>query len=862
MGTILVCLSSKCLEKLVGILREEFVKTLFVRRDIRKLRESLKYFDSVCEDADALALENRVTGTWWSDVKDVMYDVDDIVDFLRAHSYKQRSCDCVLFSRLAQLPLDYRIARRIKYVNERLVQITMNSKMFVPLAVRSPQILQRNGVCRYVAASVDELDVVGREIKETTDDMVQMIIGCGHQSTISVYGILGMGGIGKTTLAQKIYNDGRIRERFHHVLIWLSISESISETDLLKEAIEKAGGQSYQGKSKDQLLQALLNCITEQSIFLVLDNMTSSHIWIDLLRSPIERCADAHVLVTTRSRDVLSQMNAIHVHKVHKLKEHDGLELLMKRSFRTEDEINVFGDVGSQIVKKCDGLPLAIKAVAGVLSSKATKEEWARVLESRWCYEGLPEEIQGPLYLSYSDLSPQLKTCFLWCALLPQNFHIHRDVTYYWIAEGFVKKEGSRPIHEVAEDYYHELIMRNLLQARPEYIDKGISTMHDLLRLLGQYLTGDEAMFMDEENDETPPNVWRLAVGNAVEEIPGIQDQKKLRCVLVYYHDACRSVKRDIYRKLEHLRILILVGACLQSIPESVGHLVLLRLLDVSYNEEIKQLPESIGNLTFLEYLSVSGCLKLASLPASLMTLSTISFLSIGGTRLTQVPKGIGNFRRMDNLRSVFQVGTRGFRLDELDSLSKIRRLLLIKLEKASPPASPVLCNKRHLKELGISCTMGEEADCRTSYEDNEVKNIEEIYNKLCPSQNLQYIFIDGFPGGVFPEWLSSEPQDTLPNLAHLHFNHCISCPELPPAGQLPILQVLHVKGADAVVSIGHELFGKGVVSPTHTIIFPKLELLEIVDIYNWQSWSVSTESLSDGMSHPKNPKYINCCLN
>ncbi|XP_025875678.1 putative disease resistance protein RGA1 [Oryza sativa Japonica Group] len=328
MGTILVCLSSKCLEKLVGILREEFVKTLFVRRDIRRLRESLKYFDSVREDADALALENRVTGTWWSDVKDVMYDVDDIVDFLRAHSYKQRCCDRVLFSRLAQLPLDYRIARRIKYVNERLVQITMNSKMFVPLAMRSPQTLQRNGVSRYVAALVDELDVVGREIKETTDDMVQMIIGCGHQSTISVYGILGMGGIGKTTLAQKIYNDRRIRERFHHVLIWLSISESISETDLLKEAIEKAGGQSYQGKSKDQLLQALLNCITGQSIFLVLDNMTSSHIWIDLLRSPIERCADAHVLVTTRSRDVLSQMNAIHVHEVHKLKEHDGLELL------------------------------------------------------------------------------------------------------------------------------------------------------------------------------------------------------------------------------------------------------------------------------------------------------------------------------------------------------------------------------------------------------------------------------------------------------------------------------------------------------------------------------------------------------
>uniref|UniRef100_A0A0D3HUC5 NB-ARC domain-containing protein n=1 Tax=Oryza barthii TaxID=65489 RepID=A0A0D3HUC5_9ORYZ len=861
MGTILMCLSSKCLEKLVGILREEFVKTLFMRRDIRKLCESLKYFDSVREDADALAMENRVTGTWWSDVKDVMYDVEDIVDLLRAHSYKQRCCDCVLFSRLAQLPFDYKIARRIKDVNERLVQIKMNSEMFIPLAIRGPQCLQRNGVCRYVAASVDELDVIGREIKEATDDMVEMIVGCGHRSTISVYGILGMGGIGKTTLAQKIYNDRRIRERFHHVLIWLSISESISETDLLKEAIEKAGGQSDQRKSKDQLLQALLNCITGQSIFLVLDNMTSSHIWIDLLRSPIERCVDTHVLVTTRSREILSQMNAVHIHEVHKLKEHDALELLMKRSFRAEDEINVFGDIGSQIVKKCDGLPLAIKVVAGVLSSKTSKEEWVRVLESRWCIEGLPQEIQGPLYLSYTDLSSQLKSCFLWCALLPQNFHIHRDVSYWWIAEGIVKKEGNRPIQEVAEDYYHELIRRNLLQARPEYIDEGISTMHDLLRLLGQYLTRDEAVFMNEENDEMPPNVRRLAVGNAVEEIPAIQDQKNLRCLLVFHHDACRSVKRDIYKKLEHLRILILVGAGLQSIPESVGYLVLLRLLNVNFNE-IKQLPGSIGNLTSLECLSVFGCTQLASLPASLMRLTKISFLRIGNTALTEVPKGIGNFQRMDNLRSVFQNGIRGFTLDELGTLSKIRRLWVIKLEKALPPSIPVLLNKNHLKELGLRCTMGKEVDSRTSYEDSEVKKIEEIYNKLCPSQNVKYIFMDGFPGDVFPEWLSLEPQDTLPNLAHLHFYHCISCPVLLPAGQLPVLQVLHVEGADAVVSIGHELFGKGVMSPTHTTIFPKLELFEIIDMYNWQNWSVSTETISQSVFLMPCLKYlllINC---
>uniref|UniRef100_A0A0D9X6R4 NB-ARC domain-containing protein n=1 Tax=Leersia perrieri TaxID=77586 RepID=A0A0D9X6R4_9ORYZ len=808
MGTILWCLSSKCLEKLVQLLQEEVVMTLSVSREIRKVRESLKYFDSVREDADARAIEHRATGIWWGDVKDVMYDIDDILDLLRANWQKQRCCDFCMFSRLAQLPFDHMIAKRIKDVNERLVQIKRNRDMF-----DSPEMnrltLQLNGVSksRCVAASIEELDIVGREIKEATENMVQMIVGHGHHRNISVYGILGMEGIGKTTLAQKIYNDRRIRERFHQVLIWLSVSQSISEIDLLKEAIEKAGGQSNHSKSKDQLLRALLDSVSGKSVFLVLDNMMTSDIWIDLLRSPMERTVNAYMSLLPQE---------------------------VVTSYRKEDEINVFSDIGLQIVRKCDGLPLAIKALAGVLSSKTTKEEWVSILESNWRLEGLPNEIQGSLYLSYNDLSPQLKSCFVWCALLPQNFNIYRDVTYWWIAEGFVKKEGNRPIQDVAEDYYLELIRRNLLQARPEYIDKGISTMHDLLRLLGQYLTRDEALFMNKENDERPTNHRGLAIGNAVEEIPGLEKQKRLRP-------------------------LVLVGAGLQIVPESVGYLVLLRLLDVSYNE-IKKLPESIGNLPSLECLSVFGCTKLVSLPASFMKLTKISFLQIGDTGLAQIPKGIGNFQQMDNLRSVFQNGTTGFEMDELGTLSKIRRLRVIKLEQATPPAAPVLCNKNHLKELGLCCTM--EPVRRTQYQDSEMKKIEMIYSILHPPPSLIYIFLDGFPCGTFPEWLSSEPQDTLPNLAHMHFNHCISCPKLPPAGQLPVLQVLHVKGADAVVSIDNDLLGKGIVFPTHITVFPKLELLEIFDMYNWQTWSLGTESLSEGITATTSrPVYLMPCL-
>ncbi|TVU21905.1 hypothetical protein EJB05_31576, partial [Eragrostis curvula] len=838
MGTVLDALAMKILSNLGDLIQDEVVMTLRVKKDIKMLKNNLEHFCAVREDAEALAMGNTVTESWWKEMRDVMFDVDDVIDLFMVHSKNPSQLPRLvcfnqsLFSCFAKITFDHRIAKRIKNINEKLLGIKERKEMF-SLERTNCQQFQVTAVDRSQTSPIS-VEIVGIDMKKASDDMVKLIISNCNSNSSTLFGIHGMGGIGKTTLAQKIYQEQRIREKFQ-IHIWLCISQSYTEIDLLKQAIRMAGGSCDQLEAKSELLPRLMDTVNGKTVFLVLDDVWKSDVWNELLQTPFETGLNALILVTTRNRNILEQMHARYTHKVNKMNSTDGLELLMKRSFRPDEQTNDgFWDVGRQIVQNCDGLPLAIKVIAGVLSAKRTIVEWESIRDSEWFTHGLPEDVTGPLYLSYRHLPPQLKQCFIWCALLPPNFEIKRDsVAYWWVAEGFVRKEHNYAVYQIAEDYYHELIRRNLLQPKPEYVDKGISTMHDLLRSLGQHLTRDHSLFMDAESKEILPKLRRLGISGAVQNIPAIEKQKFMRSLLIYNNKNFKSLNEYTFRNIEHIRVLFLSGMGILSIPQSIGNLVLLRLLDLSFTD-ISILPESIGNLISLEYLSLLGCHKLNSLPSTLMRLSNISFLQLDQTAIDHVPKGIEKFQKLYNLRGVFESGT---------GLPNIQRLWVEKLEQATLDGELVLMKCRNLRELGLRCTIGMS---RTRCQTNDVGRIQQVYEMLVPSPSLVYIFLIGFPGVMFPEWLRSEPEQKLPNLAHMHLDECISCSQLPPAGQMPELQVLQIRAADAIVTIGAEILGKGVISAS--AFFPKLELLHIIDMRNLEYWSLNMGNLFENM--------------
>nr|CAD1843696.1 unnamed protein product [Ananas comosus var. bracteatus] len=414
--------------------------------------------------------------------------------------------------------------------------------------------------------------------------------------------------------------------------------------NLEQEITRKAGGSHGSAERVSELLPILSWTLAGRSIFLVLDDVWQSDVWTDLLRNPLQNgAASGCILVTTRDQNVAMRMGAKHIHQVEKMTVDSGWELLCKKTYLEEDAQSL-RSVGVQIVNKCGGLPLAIKVIAGVLTTKEkSRKEWERVLKSNaWSMSELPEEFRGALYLSYDDLPPHLKQCFLSLCLYPEDdVHSIRDLRRMWVAEGFVNQEEGSIMEELAEQYYFELIRRSLLQPHPLYVDQGRCRIHDLLRSLGQYLSRGESYYGDSQSlDATAiSKLRRLSIAESEEivTIPGSEtEQLRLRTLLLTKSPP--RIEHNLFSRVPYLQVLILNGKGIECVPDSVANLIHLRLLDLD-RTSISMLPCSIGSLTNLQTLNLQHCEFLNTLPRSITHLCSLRRLGLLGLQLcSQLP--------------------------------------------------------------------------------------------------------------------------------------------------------------------------------------------------------------------------------
>ncbi|KAI4979034.1 hypothetical protein ZWY2020_015787 [Hordeum vulgare] len=354
---------------------EEVHMLLGFRSGIDKMEIKLRDLKNFLVDADRRNITDKSVQEWVAQLKRAMYEAADILDLCQLKAMEPGMstadvgcCNPLLFC-MRNPSHAHDIGTRIKALNKRLDIIKERSAAFsfIPLGSyedrRSKVHDSHSGNRRRETSGVfDRSGVVGEKIEQDTRKLVEIMLSEKEVNTnIMVVAVVGVGGIGKTTLAQKVFNDEALNAEFEK-LIWLSINKDFNKVDLLRTIITQAGGEHGREKALAVLQPILAATLKEKKLFLVLDDVWDHGAWDDVLKTPLANVVGqgSRVLVTTRDETIARRMKAVlPYHHVDKLEEEDAWSLLKKQIILNESderEIGMLKDIGMQIVAKCDAL--------------------------------------------------------------------------------------------------------------------------------------------------------------------------------------------------------------------------------------------------------------------------------------------------------------------------------------------------------------------------------------------------------------------------------------------------------------------------------------------------------------------------
>ncbi|XP_027172670.1 putative late blight resistance protein homolog R1A-3 [Coffea eugenioides] len=454
------------------------------------------------------------------------------------------------------------------------------------------------------------------------------------QKQLGFVAVVGMPGIGKTTLAQNVYNDPSIR-CFFHIRAWCTVSQlyqhkdvllqilSCMDPDLFDDNLQRKKHNSddeYSKKNEDELEEKLKQRLMKNRYLIVLDDVWSSAAWNALERSFPDNANGSRILLTSRHPMLAFEINQnVTIHHLQRLTDKESWELLRKKLPEEEGYALAHSDLGMQIARHCQGLPLTIVTVAGILA-KLEKDGWIEIAErlslSAVC---AADQCMDVLELSYRHLPEYLKPCFLYFAAFPEDREIPSwRLISLWIAEGFVQKSARKSLEDVAEEYIYELTSRSLVMVSEERSLGGARTcrIHDLLHEfclvkaqkenILQFLHGDDKLFTFDE----PRNLRRLCIFSGQDIFTHSRLCSTRVNSLMFYAQEDEMVRsgfpKFLFLFFKRLRVLDLGQFCLHGeLPSKIELLSELRYLAIHLSAN--SIPSSVGNLSHLETFIVQA---------------------------------------------------------------------------------------------------------------------------------------------------------------------------------------------------------------------------------------------------------------
>lgn len=666
--------------------------------------------------------------------------------------------------------------------------------------------------------------------------LVERLLGCNGSAQIGnqcvpVVAIVGDGGIGKTMLAQMVFNHGKVQEHFES-LMWVCASSHVDDVRLTREILQAATDWKvdYNGiENFDRLQNLLASAVAGRRFLLILDDVwddkeismwENAERWRKLLAPLHKGKQESRIIVTTRMKMVADMLGVRSPMMLGGLAAEENWLLLKKCALGSEkspDHPNL-QEIGKKIAMNLKGSPLAARVIGGMLRYARKEREWNNILET-----DIHGDIVSTLLSSYYHLPEHLQYCFAYCSIFPKNWKFeHKKLVRMWISQGFVQMENGN-MEDSGIDYFKQLLARSFFHTLRQR-NKTHYVMHDLVHDLAQMVSRcDCARVVGDMSKRIPATVRHVSVSsNSLPQLKKHCDLRRLRTLVVFKDSSMTSIAipNEFLAELKNVRTLDLTGCLISELPEAIGHLIHLRYLALPGT--IKMLPESVSMLLHLQTLDIPKKCQLDGFPKGMYQLVSLRHLGVDLKYISMI-RGIGSLAKLQGSIEFHVKEEDRQTLEELKDMRDLHGLLHIKnlenVQCMEEACNAQLSNKKNLKILKLEWSTGSAF--------SPTKDAE-VLEGLQPNTNLEELHIKRYKGESSPSWLEVK---VLFQLKSLYLTNCRRWKLLPPLGQLPFLSVLHLKEMCSVTEIGLKIYGGG------TVTFPSLKVLEFDDMPNLISW-------------------------